>query len=132
MHVSEVPRGLACRCKCFDCDGEMVAKKGSKTSHHFAHYKKSDCHGEGNLHKMAKKILLEQKRIMVTNPGTRKKENIIFSSGEEEVVRDSMRIDCLMVEKESKKELAVEIKVSNPVDSRKRYLYKKMNLDYQC
>ena len=34
----------------------MVAKKGPKTSHHFGHYKKNDCHGEGNLHKMAMKF----------------------------------------------------------------------------
>ena len=32
-------RGLACRCKCPTCNGDLVAKMGSVKKHHFAHHK---------------------------------------------------------------------------------------------
>ena len=87
VHVSDVDRGLACKCICNDCDKPLIARKGDERAHHFAHQgdQNSTCLGEGNLHKYAKKILKEEKRLTLRHPET----NIIvqqsFDSAEEEV-----------------------------------------------
>lgn len=35
VHVSEVVRGLACECTCFECGEIVLAKKGEIKEHHF-------------------------------------------------------------------------------------------------
>lgn len=37
VHVGEVPSGLACDCKCLDCDEPLIARKGEIREHHFGH-----------------------------------------------------------------------------------------------
>lgn len=37
--IGEVERGLICDCICVACAGPLVAKKGIKNEHHFAHHK---------------------------------------------------------------------------------------------
>lgn len=41
--VSEVERGLACKCVCPECAGRVVAKKGEIRAHHFAHDDLREC-----------------------------------------------------------------------------------------
>ena len=68
IHVDSVSTGLACKCFCPHCKGELVAKNGgNRKVHHFAHANGSDCVGaiESALHKMAKDILQEHKLIML-------------------------------------------------------------------
>ena len=60
VHVSEVERGLACKCACPACGGRLVARKGKKRAHHFAHAIADDnCNrlGESALHLACKTVI---------------------------------------------------------------------------
>jgi hypothetical protein len=63
VEVSEVERGLPCGCICPACSHRLVARKGDKTIHHFAHYKSAECKGalETALHMAAKETLEKSK-----------------------------------------------------------------------
>lgn len=67
VHVSKVEKGLNCGAVCPSCKHPLVARKGDKTSHHFAHYKGKDCeYGlETALHLAAKEILEKYKKIVI-------------------------------------------------------------------
>lgn len=67
LSIEEVSSGLACKCVCPECGGKLVAKKGNRHAHHFAHYRKTDCSGalETTLHLKAKSILARRKVIAV-------------------------------------------------------------------
>jgi hypothetical protein len=41
--VSEVERGLACKCVCPECEGQLVARKGEIRVHYFAHHDLREC-----------------------------------------------------------------------------------------
>ncbi len=41
VSIEEVPRGLACECRCPSCDARLVARKGDVNEHHFAHHDSS-------------------------------------------------------------------------------------------
>lgn len=65
-YISEVARGRACRCRCEGCGSPLVAKKGGKNVHHFAHdmgYEPCGFTGESALHRLAKEIIAEVGRI---------------------------------------------------------------------
>ena len=66
-HVSLVPSGLACGCRCPACDAPLVAKKGELKLHHFAHAKDTECASsvETALHLAAKEILERRKQIVL-------------------------------------------------------------------
>jgi hypothetical protein len=59
LHISQVESGLACGCVCPGCSGRLVARKGRRRDHHFAHYSAQPCQhaGESALHRAAKEIL---------------------------------------------------------------------------
>jgi hypothetical protein len=61
VHVSAVERGLKCGCTCPACGAQVLARKGSKKVHHFAHAEDADCSGaaETVLHILAKEIISE-------------------------------------------------------------------------
>jgi hypothetical protein len=61
VHVSDVPRGLACGCVCAGCGRALVARKGARKAHHFAHHGASACDGgiETVLHRLGKELLTE-------------------------------------------------------------------------
>ena len=65
VHVSSVPRGAACNCKCPKYDELLLARKGVERTHHFAH--KPDvtcvCALETVLHLLAKKIISDESAI---------------------------------------------------------------------
>ena len=65
VHISEVFRGLKCGCICSECGSRLVARKGPKRKHHFAHESSDVClnAGETGLHKAAKGILVRRKEI---------------------------------------------------------------------
>lgn len=63
VNVKQVERGLACMCFCFECAEPVVARKGEKNEHHFAHFSnKESCtiHPESILHKFAKQVIMEE------------------------------------------------------------------------
>lgn len=59
VHISEVDSGINCNCQCSACDEPLVARKGSKVMHHFAHKSTVDCeYGyQTSLHLAAKDII---------------------------------------------------------------------------
>lgn len=63
VHISEVESGLKCECKCPSCDAKLVARKGKKNKHHFAHHATDNCkYGyETSLHFAVKEIILTLK-----------------------------------------------------------------------
>ncbi|WP_413521135.1 competence protein CoiA family protein [Psychrobacter glacincola] len=66
VNVKQVERGLACMCFCFECSEPVVARKGEKNEHHFAHLSnKESCtiHPESILHKFAKQVIMEEKYL---------------------------------------------------------------------
>lgn len=67
VHISEVESGLKCECVCPSCHHPLVARKGKKTAHHFAHYKGEECENglETSLHLAAKEILEKHKKIVL-------------------------------------------------------------------
>ncbi len=65
--IDEVEKGLKCGCTCIECGEKLVAKKGTKNVHHFAHYFESSCSGggESQLHLMAKEYFESTNTIML-------------------------------------------------------------------
>lgn len=66
--VETVERGLACDCVCTVCGRALIARKGQKQSHHFAHQRdelQPACSraGETILHLYAKELLSSERRI---------------------------------------------------------------------
>lgn len=60
VHVSTVQRGLKCDAVCPVCKTAVVARKGEKTRHHFAHYPGANCSTETVLHTIAKQLIYEK------------------------------------------------------------------------
>lgn len=68
VNIKQVEKGLACNCICFECNESVVAKKGEKNEHHFAHSSnKESCHinPESILHKFAKQVIMEAKAVVL-------------------------------------------------------------------
>lgn len=67
VSISDVPSGLACECICSACLRPLLARKGSKTVHHFAHYRGEECAfaAETMLHRLAKEVLAHEKRVLL-------------------------------------------------------------------
>jgi hypothetical protein len=82
LDVSQVERGLACNCVCAECGGRVLARKGKKNRHGFAHYGGSLCAnaGEGGLHRAAKQILAEAEEIVLPKAGKTSLGSILIAS----------------------------------------------------
>jgi predicted RNA-binding Zn-ribbon protein involved in translation (DUF1610 family) len=67
VSISDVLPGLACHCFCPACGSRLIARKGSRNTHHFAHYRKPECTYalESSLHAMAKLILQRAGKIVL-------------------------------------------------------------------
>ncbi len=67
VDINDVPSGLACNCTCPGCGEPLIAKKGDKKVHHFAHKPESNCSAglETALHLKAKDILKNANQLMV-------------------------------------------------------------------
>lgn len=79
INVKDAERGLACNCFCFECGEPVVARKGEKNEHHFAHANnKESCtiNPESILHKYAKQVILEQKFIKLPDTNIKGEEQI--------------------------------------------------------
>lgn len=62
VFVSEVPRGLACQCRCVVCSDPLIARQGAIREHHFAHAsgrEPCDVSHESLLHRYAKQVIQE-------------------------------------------------------------------------
>lgn len=65
VSINDVVKGLKCNCVCPSCGGQLIAKKGSKKIHHFAHQSLQTCeYGyETSLHLLAKDLILNSKKF---------------------------------------------------------------------
>lgn len=138
VHINDVTNGLSCGCLCPSCNGEMIAKQGSVMSHHFSHKSQTNCLGglETILHKLGKKILLENMSVFVPcfdiqvtrydEHGKQFEEG--YKNGIKKVdfvyVEDEVRFSGftpdIVAEHQNSDLLFVEIKVSHEVDEIKK------------
>lgn len=67
VSVADVPRGLACGCRCAECGSRLVAKKGDVVRDHFAHEADAACAKalETTAHRLAKQVIAEAGWITV-------------------------------------------------------------------
>lgn len=68
ISISQAERGLACNCFCFECGEPVLAKKGEKNEHHFAHISnKESCNinPESILHKFAKQVIIDASGLII-------------------------------------------------------------------
>ena len=131
VSIDEVESGLKCGCVCPACNNPLIAKKGTRMQHHFAHHAEKNCeYGyESSLHLAAKTILLKAKTfalppVYIQFPNSNKKE-ILIKSG------ISIPIDRVELEHHfgnvvpdvviysGKKQLFVEIYVTHKIDEHK-------------
>ncbi|MBD5142610.1 MAG: hypothetical protein HDT22_03235 [Ruminococcus sp.] len=128
VYIDDVEKGLRCGCICPACGASLIAKKGNKVSHHFAHYSSEDCEKgyETSLHLLAKKILSETKEIML--PAVRiQLANVYIPMWNQ----GKIQIDYVELEKKNgeiipdviaysgNKKLIIEIYVTHKVDEEK-------------
>ncbi len=64
-HISQVEKGLACGCVCPVCHQPVIARKGARKRHHFAHCSNKECNAESVLHYLVKRLLLEKLRNLL-------------------------------------------------------------------
>lgn len=135
VSIDQVDRGLACGCICPNCKSTFIARKGSNT-HHFSHYKSPDCGwtGETIIHKFAKEIISNSKKIKLPKVYWKHKSKIIIYHSR------TIKIDNVRYEKkysdirpdiiiESQgRELLVEIKVTHGIDYDKYQKIKRLNI----
>lgn len=60
IHISQVDSGLACGCICPVCHTPVIARKGAKRRHHFAHQPGAVCNAETVLHYIAKNLIYQK------------------------------------------------------------------------
>lgn len=139
IHISKVESGLKCNCTCPSCGEKLIARKGNKVTHHFAHNSKVECeYGyQTSIHLAAKEIISEIHHIQVpplylTFPGTGRK--ILL---EKEQILDVLEVmlekkinniipDILL--KTNKGELILEIFVTHEIDDEKKVKIKKLDI----
>lgn len=138
-HIDEVPAGLACQCTCVSCGETLVAKKGPLVTHHFAHVSGANCTGacETALHMAAKQAL--QRRLITSLPPVlveyktqrpalvvSEGQTIRFISVQLEAPQAELIVDALGICYNDR--IAIEVRVTHPVDSRKIDRLKDLNL----
>lgn len=139
VHISEVESGLNCGCLCPACEEVLIAKKGNKVIHHFAHKSTVECeYGyQTSLHLAAKEIISRAHQINVpalylTFPGT----------GRKMLIEEEKRLDVFNVVLEKKIDniipdilletnigkVMVEVFVTHEIDDEKKKKIKKVGI----
>jgi len=129
-HISEVDSGLQCGCVCPVCGNHLIARKGRKTAHHFAHHNLSECvHAyQTSLHILAKEILSEAAYLTLPKVPVYNNHFMLFGhlSNTRQIKIESVtlerRIDNIIpdiVITSSNTELLIEIKVTHGIDEDK-------------
>lgn len=132
VHIESVPNGLDCGCVCPYCHTELIAKNnGQFRAKHFAH--KGDvcaAYYETALHLLAKKIIKEEKTVMLPPYKSLKAERIHFKEMEIEERKDtsSLQPDCVGITDEGIR-IHIEIFVTHKVDERKKEKIEKNDIN---
>ena len=120
--IDQVKPGLACNCFCPNCSQRLIAKKGNRVIHHFAHFNSPECAGglETPLHRICKDIIAAKKEFSVpayySSKGKKMAEATVIQV---ENVYLEKRIDTIVPDIiiESKgRTLLVEIEVTHRID----------------
>lgn len=131
VHISSVEKGLACHCTCFQCNEIVIAKKGKKRQHHFAHASsKASCviNPESLLHKYAKEVIQRKLPLNLPKNSSWKDEDgnglegdgyVDFEAIIAEKSIDSIRPDLTATLYNSERKLYIEIVVTNPPSEEK-------------
>ena len=138
VHIADVESGLACQCVCAACGERLVARKGRKRRHHFAHHVHTGCDGgsETVLHRLAKEIFLSLPYMIVPSYDFQRVKHFRYGKSVSHAERlaaggtvpiESVRLEATYpgvrpdIEIESHgKRLFIEIEVSNRVNQLKR------------
>lgn len=126
VHIGEVVSGLKCNCVCPSCGNPVIARKGTRNRHHFAHHTRQECPYalETMLHYLAKQILLTETFIQLPAISLPRQQKPLYQERRfffEEVRLEQRQGDFvpdLILEKGSQS-LLVEIKVTHEVDRTK-------------
>lgn len=139
-NISDVESGLKCGCVCPACGEPLVAKKGKKQMHHFAHHSGHNCeHGyESSLHLAAKEILSQSKRltlpaVYLSFPDLYKKDELLCPAKEIQIDRVELeqRFEDIVpdvVVYADEKQFFIEIYVTHCIDDEKLAKLKKANI----
>lgn len=138
--VDDVESGLKCGCVCPACGEPLVAKKGAKRIHHFAHHSGHNCeYGyESSLHLAAKEILSKSKKIIlppvyVIFPDSYKKNELVCDAKEigiEKVELEKRFGDVIpdVVVYAGGRQFFIEIYVTHRIDEEKLQKLKKADI----
>ena len=125
-YIKDVESGLACKCICPNCRGELVAHKGEERCHHFKHYSVAECKGafESQLHLLSKEIIEEHKVLML--PQYNGRYSVVYPPKRQsltEVIKECSQIDlkpdclCKYIDEQGNEQMLwVEIYYSHAVD----------------
>ena len=132
VSIDDVESGLKCDCICPACGNKLIAKKGNRVMHHFAHRSETNCeYGyETSLHLAAKDILSKAKKMML--PPVRMPPQ--YSHREDSLLQEAkeITIENVFLEKHFQgfipdivvcsggKQLFVEIFVTHRIDEAKK------------
>ena len=140
VSIDEVQSGKDCGCVCPACGDELIARKGQKRMHHFAHRSNEDCeYGyESSLHLAAKDILSRSEKmvippIYVEFPQSGKSKELLYLKKEIPVDRVELekRFDTIIpdiVVYSGDKYFFIEIYVTHPIDDEKLKKLKEKNI----
>lgn len=140
VSIDEVQSGKDCGCVCPACGDELIARKGEKRMHHFAHRSNEDCeYGyESSLHLAAKDILSRAKKmaippVYVEFPQSSKSKQLLYL--EKKISFDHVelekRFDDIIpdiVVYSGDKYFFIEIYVTHPIDDEKLKKLKEKNI----
>lgn len=140
VSIDEVQNGKDCECVCPACGDELIARKGEKRMHHFAHRSNEDCeYGyESSLHLAAKDILSRSKKMVIPPvyvefPQSGKSKELLYLKKEIPVDRVELekRFDDIIpdiVVYSGDKYFFIEIYVTHPIDDEKLKKLKEKNI----
>lgn len=126
---------MKCDCVCPACNKPLIAKKGEKNIHHFAHYKSIDCLGglETALHKLSKELI--EKCTHFTTPELYYPNTKYLIYEEQKIPVDSVTLEKKIggiipdiVIYSGKKILLIEIVVNNEISWPKLRKIRELNL----
>ena len=139
VHISEVESGLKCNCICPGCGAVLIARKGTKVKHHFAHKSTIECeYGyQTSIHLLAKEIISKVhefvipelyfsfpesgKRELIDESRTVKVQEVILEKKVSDIIPDILLITDIG-------KIIVEIFVTHEIDELKLEKLKKINI----
>ena len=148
VYIDDAVQGKQCGCICPVCRTPLVAKKGEKRAHHFAHAQDNDCMyaAESALHLAAKDLLKETGYIFVPDYVVHMKDKVCGRYETETVLTSEKVVNNKKIEFDDVRiehrfhdivpdilvnvggyELIIEIFVSHKVDKEKLGKIRKLN-----